>query len=124
MKLNAKSVIQGKDTERTFLWQSVFQRSLNRDPAGVKYMCIASKSMVGCLILVFTKETLQEKFTYIRTTKIKTGFGGQSGNKGAVGVRFNFNDSSFLFVNGHLTSGMKNTQQRLDDLREIKNRCF
>jgi hypothetical protein len=41
----------------------------------------------------------------MRTSKVKTGFAGQSGNKGAVALRFNFDDSSLVFLNCHLTSG-------------------
>lgn len=60
----------------------------------------------------------------MRTSKVKTGFGGQSGNKGAVAVRFNFDDSSLAFINCHLSSGQKNISERVDDLREIYRKSF
>ena len=41
----------------------------------------------------------------MKTSKVKTGFGGNSGNKGAVTLRFNFDDSSLVFLNCHLSSG-------------------
>lgn len=41
----------------------------------------------------------------MRTSKVKTGFGGNSGNKGSVAIRFNFDDSSLSFINCHLASG-------------------
>lgn len=44
--------------------------------------------MVGCYILVYVKDHLKHRINYIRTSKVKTGFGGNSGNKGAVGLRF------------------------------------
>lgn len=41
-------------------------------------------------------------------------------NKGAVALRFNFEDTSFLFVNTHLTSGQKKVKERVADL----NLCY
>lgn len=55
----------------------------------------------------------------MRTIKVKTGYGGQSGNKGSVAIRLNFNDTSLAFINCHLTSGQKKVSERLEDLREV-----
>lgn len=43
--------------------------------------------MVGCLITVFVKRELKNRVKDIQTSKVKTGFRGQMGNKGAVLVR-------------------------------------
>ena len=84
------------------LWESIITKSLNRDN---KYICIAKKLMVGCFILLFIKDDHKYRVSYMRATKVKTGYGGQSGNKGSVAVRFNFDDTTLAFINCHLTSG-------------------
>ncbi len=60
----------------------------------------------------------------MRKCKVKTGYGGQSGNKGAVAIRFNFDDTTFTFTNCHLTSGQKKVNERLEDLREVYKKQF
>jgi len=60
--------------------------------------------MVGCFILLFAKGELKNSIKNIRTSKVKTGFGGNGGNKGCVAIRFNYNESSFVFMNCHLSS--------------------
>ena len=55
--------------------------------------------------MLFTKDIHKHRVSNLRACKVKTGFGGQSGNKGSVALRFNLDDSSFMFINCHLTSG-------------------
>lgn len=50
---------------------------------------------------------------------VKTGMGGKAGNKGAVGIRFQFHSSSFCFVCSHLTAGQCQVKERNEDYREI-----
>jgi len=121
VKLNAKSVIQGKDKQRIQVWEQIIGRSLQKR---ARYMCISKKAMVGCLIMLFAKDGTAHRVKNVKCTKVKTGFGGQSGNKGAVNLRFTFDDTSFLFVNCHLASGQSNVNERLDDLRDIYRRVF
>lgn len=45
--------------------------------------------------------------------------GGKAGNKGAVGIRFQFHTSSFCFVCSHLTAGQSQVKERNEDYREI-----
>jgi hypothetical protein len=73
--------------------------------------------MVGCYILLYVKDEIKHRVNNIRVSKVKTGFGGNSGNKGAVGLRFSIDDSSFAFINCHLTSDQSKVNERLDDLR-------
>jgi len=61
--------------------------------------------MVGCFIILFAKDEHKNKINSIRTSKVKTGLAGSSGNKGSVSIRFNFENTSFAFMNCHLTSG-------------------
>jgi len=43
--------------------------------------------------------------SHIRKKSVKTGFSGMAGNKGSVGVSFNYNDTSFSFMNVHMEAG-------------------
>lgn len=80
--------------------------------------------MVGCFITVFVLDEHKHRISNIRTCKVATGFGGQSGNKGAVATRFNIDNSSFMFINCHLTSGQKQIAERLEDIKEIFRKSF
>jgi len=73
--------------------------------------------MVGQYIVMFVKEEHKDKINSIKKHKVKTGFAGMAGNKGSVALRFNFEDTSFAFVNVHLESGQKQIAERLENLR-------
>lgn len=73
--------------------------------------------MVGLYILLFARSKLKNRIKNLRTSKVKTGLGGNGGNKGAVAIRFNVDDSSFAFINVHLASDQNRIIERLDDLR-------
>jgi len=60
--------------------------------------------MVGCYILLYVKDELHHRVNSIKVSKVKTGFGGSSGNKGAVGLSFSVDDCNFAFINCHLSS--------------------
>ena len=79
--------------------------------------------MFGCYIMVFARSDCfqQSSFSSLRTVKIKTGTKGMTANKGAVAVRFNFDDSSFMFMNCHLTSGQKKVKERIADTKLCYN---
>lgn len=103
------SLLCSKDLERMNNWQSLIGKALNDrgQPAGVEYECIAKKVMFGCYIMLFARLNCCRagSFKSIKTVKIKTGTKGITANKGAVAIRFNFEDTSFMFMNTHLTSG-------------------
>ena len=44
-----------------------------------------------------------------------------SGNKGAVGIRLEYHDTSFCFVTAHLAAGHLNVEERNNDYRTIVN---
>jgi len=73
--------------------------------------------MVGQYIVMFVKEEHKDKINSIKKHKVKTGFSGMAVNKGSVALRFNFEDTSFAFVNVHLESGQKQIAERLENLR-------
>jgi hypothetical protein len=43
-----------------------------------------------------------------------------SGNKGAVGIRLQYHDTSFCFVTAHLAAGHANIEERNMDYRTIE----
>ena len=106
--LNTKEVVTGKDKQRALLWQEVFHNSLGSDT----YLPIIHKTMVGCEILMFAKISDQTKIKNLRKFKVKTGFSGMTGNKGSVAIRFNYEDTSFSFINTHLESGQSKIGER------------
>lgn len=63
------------------------------------------KVMFGCLIMLFAREDSISSLKKMHTSKVKTGTGGMTANKGSTSLRFNYEDTSFMFLNCHLTSG-------------------
>ena len=51
--------------------------------------------------------------------KVKSGFSGIAGNKGATSIRFNYEDTSFAFINVHMAAGsdQKALADRLENVR-------
>jgi hypothetical protein len=55
------------------LWENIIGKGLNKH---ARYICIAKKLMVGCFILLFIKDAHKNRVSYMRTSKVKTGYGG------------------------------------------------
>lgn len=49
----------------------------------------------------------------------QTGLRGMSGNKGAVGIRLEYHDTTFCFLTAHLAAGHSNIAERNADYRTI-----
>ena len=81
--------------------------------------------MFGCFIMLFARSDClnQSSFRAQKQVKIKTGTKGMTANKGAVALRFNFDDTSFMFMNTHLTSGQKKVKERFADTRQTYSGC-
>ena len=109
--------ITGKnDKQRTSKWQKVFKEALETRMPDRKFSCQVRKIMFGCAILLFVREDLAREVKQLRTVKVKTGAGGIAANKGSTSIKFNYLDSSFMFLNCHLASGQKEYAERFSNL--------
>jgi hypothetical protein len=61
--------------------------------------------MVGQYLIILVNSKLKNSFQKLRKHRVLAGFGGLTGNKGAVAIRFKCFEKEFLFINVHLTSG-------------------
>ncbi|XP_038671329.1 phosphatidylinositol 3,4,5-trisphosphate 5-phosphatase 1-like [Scyliorhinus canicula] len=73
---------------------------------------IATQTLWNIRIVILAKPEHVNRISHISTSSVKTGIANALGNKGAVGVSFMFNGTSFGFVNSHLTSGSEKKLRR------------
>ncbi|XP_069468572.1 phosphatidylinositol 3,4,5-trisphosphate 5-phosphatase 2-like isoform X2 [Ambystoma mexicanum] len=100
-----------------------FLRSSLKAVMGIDYKAVAVQSLWNLKITVLVKPEHERRISHITSSSVKTGIAHPLGNKGAVGVSFLFNGTSFGFVNCHLASGCEKTSRRnqnyLDILRSL-----
>lgn len=130
VKLNAMSIFGGKNKTKIAEWEQLIRSTIgsiykSRDP-DEQFVWVIAKSMVGCFIGLLVKHRLlkTERLKDLSTTKIKTGLGGSSGNKGAVIVRFKLDDTTIALVNCHLMSGKNKGSKRTDEVNFIFDNAF
>lgn len=68
--------------------------------------------MFGLNLLLIAKKSVQIRMLDVSTSNVKTGLGNKSGNKGSVMVRFQLEDTSFVFMNNHLSSGVTKLEEQ------------
>jgi len=110
------SVMETKNKERVLAWETVIKNSLKRRMPNRQFVCQMRKVMFGCLIFLFVREDSVNSIKRMHTSKIKIGVKGIAANKGSTALRFNYDDTSLMFMNCHLTSGQKKVKERFDDL--------
>ncbi|KAI9835235.1 MAG: hypothetical protein M1838_005358 [Thelocarpon superellum] len=88
-------------------------------PTHERYDLLHTSSMVGLFTCIFVKESERERIGNVSNSEVKCGMGGLHGNKGALIVRFTFDDSSLCFVNCHLAAGQTQTVHRNNDIAAI-----
>ncbi|AMD19697.1 HCL454Wp [Eremothecium sinecaudum] len=116
IELNAGSILNADYSKSTF-WQQLVNKHLNQYEE--KYLLLRAEQMSSLLILFFVKSSNVQHIKRVEGGSKKTGFGGITGNKGAVAIRFEYGDTSFCFVNCHLAAGISNVEERRSDYESI-----
>lgn len=64
--------------------------------------------------MLIAKKEVQTRIFDVAMSQVKFTLGNKTGNKGAVLVRFGFEDSTFVFMNCHMAAGTtaKNVEER------------
>ncbi|NXO01680.1 SHIP2 phosphatase, partial [Rhinopomastus cyanomelas] len=96
-----------------------FLRGVLKDFTEVEYRPVAMQSLWNIKVVVLVKPEHENRISHVSTSSVKTGIANTLGNKGAVGVSFMFNGTSFGFVNCHLTSGNEKTARRNQNYLDI-----
>ncbi|NXA13141.1 SHIP2 phosphatase, partial [Sapayoa aenigma] len=96
-----------------------FLRTVLKDFTDVEYRPVAMQSLWNIKVVVLVKPEHENRISHVSTSSVKTGIANTLGNKGAVGVSFMFNGTSFGFVNCHLTSGNEKTARRNQNYLDI-----
>ncbi|KNC81373.1 hypothetical protein SARC_06298, partial [Sphaeroforma arctica JP610] len=96
----------------------------------LKYNLLAQRQLVGVALLIFVAVPALPYVRDVVITKCNVGMHGLAGNKGGIGIRFAFRNTSICFVSAHLAAGQSNVQDRIDDYKDItksldfgKRRC-
>lgn len=122
IELTAGSILNADYTKGS-LWENLVSNCLNQ--YNEKYILLRVEQMSSLIILLFVKEDAISLIKNVEGSTKKTGFGGMTGNKGAVAISFKYGDSSFCFVNAHLSAGVNNVDERGRDYLSInKNIVF
>uniref|UniRef100_A0A8D0HC96 phosphatidylinositol-3,4,5-trisphosphate 5-phosphatase n=1 Tax=Sphenodon punctatus TaxID=8508 RepID=A0A8D0HC96_SPHPU len=99
-------------------WLEILRQSLQAITS-ISFKVIANHTLWNIRIVVLAKPEHENRISHICTNNVKTGIANTLGNKGAVGVSFMFNGTSFWFVNSHLTSGSEKKQRRNQNYMSI-----
>ncbi|KAJ2738726.1 hypothetical protein H4R23_000951 [Coemansia sp. Cherry 401B] len=111
-KMTAKSLWRNTTKQRADiskrygLWRRALERALARGAAfAAGFRIVECQNMVGLFVCVFARDDVYRAVHEVDVAHVKTGLGGLHGNKGAIGVRVVFDDTSLCFVNAHLAAG-------------------
>jgi synaptojanin len=118
--LNAMNMMSS-DQSKSKIWIDFIDQALKMYG---NYTYVRSQNLVGLLLIIFAKDSLWNRISKIEADTVKTGLAGTVGNKGAVVIKFNIDDTSFVFVNVHMEAGGKAIKERLANLSEFHNRAF
>ncbi|XP_061321296.1 phosphatidylinositol 3,4,5-trisphosphate 5-phosphatase 1 isoform X1 [Pezoporus flaviventris] len=99
-------------------WLETLRQSL-QEITSISFKVIAIHTLWNIRIVVLAKPEHENRISHICTDNVKTGIANTLGNKGAVGVSFMFNGTSFGFVNSHLTSGSEKKHRRNQNYMSI-----
>lgn len=80
--------------------------------------------MVGLMLIMFVSSSWKHSIKSVQKDTVKTGMGGQFGNKGAVILRVRIFETSLCFTCAHLTAGHSKPKERIDDFMQIHKKSF
>lgn len=99
-------------------WMDILKSTL-KNITNIPFKPIAIHTLWNIRIAVLARPEHENRISHVCQSSVKTGIANALGNKGAVGVSFMFNGTSFGFVNSHLTSGSEKKIRRNQNYMSI-----
>jgi hypothetical protein len=97
--------------------------SANHHARKDRYVLLSNLSMVQIHLYVFVLHSISSRISDIKTETVPTGIGGMYGNKGAIGIGFQYRHGTrFCFICSHLAARVQRISHRASDYREITSR--
>jgi hypothetical protein len=90
----------------------------------LEYILIDEKHLVGNLLCVYAKASLEPYIKGIRGAVTPVGVMGMMGNKGAVILRMTVHNTSLCFVCSHLSANRDNVVGRNNDFKNINDKTL
>ncbi|CAG8435695.1 6208_t:CDS:10 [Diversispora eburnea] len=106
------------DPEKLNIWEDEINKTLNFID---HYVIIRSDQLVGTALVIYARADIVSNIRNVEYVMKKTGLGGMAGNKGAVAIRLDYDDTSICFVTAHLAAGQSNWADRNRDYRTIND---
>ncbi|EJD47455.1 DNase I-like protein [Auricularia subglabra TFB-10046 SS5] len=119
LDLSAEALLYSTNPAKEDAWTAAILESLGTRSDGDAYIKVASKQLVGMLIIMFSTKAARLRIRDIRTSSAGVGIMGLMGNKGAVALRVRVDGSTLTFVNAHLAAFDEMHEKRNADWREI-----
>lgn len=115
VELSAGNIVNTSMTNHA-VWAEELKKTLS---VKYKYILLASEQLVGVCLYVFIRPQHAPHVRDLEIATVKTGMGGATGNKGGIGIRMQFYNSSVCFVCSHLAAGQSQVNDRNSDFAEI-----
>ncbi|KAJ7595016.1 DNase I-like protein [Mycena floridula] len=133
LDLSAEALIYSTSTVKEDAWSLSIFAALGERAS--HYEKIASKQLVGMLLIVIVKKTLRPCFKEIQTCAVGSGIMGVMGNKGGTAVRLTFvpppdanvsgpGPTVLTFVNSHLAAFDEMVDRRNADFHDLSKRLL
>jgi len=122
IELNAANVVMAEQgNSKMNFWKETVSSNLKQFG---EYMFVKHQNLVGILMLIFAKSRIINRIKRVESDIVKTGLGGNFGNKGGAVIRMYIDDTSLCFINCHLESGNKANNTRLSNIVDIHQKAF
>ncbi|KAL0281009.1 UNVERIFIED_CONTAM: hypothetical protein PYX00_002139 [Menopon gallinae] len=117
----SKEAFLFNETPREQEWLDAVNSTL-QSQRKVSYFRVCVVRLVGMMLVVYAQEKHKNFVKNVASSTVGTGIMGKMGNKGGVGVRFNFHSTSICFVNSHLAAHVEEFERRNQDFSDISSR--
>jgi phosphatidylinositol-bisphosphatase len=124
IELSTNNVVTNNEEESSVSvkWGKTLEKLLNAQPD--KKIFVQKVEMVGLMIIMFVSDKWKHAIKSVQRDTVKTGMGGQFGNKGGVVIRIKLFETSLCFVCAHLSAGYSKSNERIDDFVQIHKKSF